>query len=344
MVDIDRFIASNQPAWQRLEALSAKAAGRKIRELEAGEIDELIELYQRASGHLAHARTAYREPGLLARLTSLVANANAAIYGRRARAGATLVRFFTASFPAAVWICRRAVLASAICLFVPAIAVGAWLSVSDRALDVAIDRETQEALIASEFEDYYSSGPASGFASRVTINNIQVSLIAFALGGLVVPGAYILASNGINVGMAGGLFIAEGQGGKFFGLILPHGLLELTAVVVAGGAGLRMGWALLAPGDRTRATALAEEGRRSVVLVLGTVLAFVVAGIIEAFVTPSTLPTVVRVGVGVVIELLFLAWVFGRGRLAAEAGFTGHPQDDAAAWDRWQLSPTAART
>lgn len=337
-MDIDRFIAHNQPMWQRLEDLSARASGRSIRKLEPAEIDELVGLYQRVSGHLAHARTAYREPGLLARLTSLVANANAAIYGRRARAGATFVRFFTASFPAAVWVCRRAVAASAACLFVPAIVVGAWLANSDRALDVAIPETTQEALIASEFEDYYSSGPAGSFATRVTINNIQVSLLAFALGGLVVPGAYLLVTNGVNVGLAAGLFVAEGEGGKFFGLILPHGLLELTAVVIAGGAGLRMGWALLAPGDRTRAAALAEEGRRSVVLVLGTVLAFVAAGIIEAFVTPAPIPTGVRVAVGVAVEALFLLWIVGRGRVAAEDGFTGHPADDALAWDRWQLA------
>jgi hypothetical protein len=83
------------------------------------------------------------------------------------------------------------------------------------------------------------------------------------------------------------------------------------------------------------------------VLVLGTVLAFVVAGIIEAFVTPAALPTVVRVGVGVVVELAFLTWILGRGRMAADAGFTGLPADDAAAWDRWQLDglrPVAPRT
>lgn len=337
MVDIDRFIAHNQPAWLRLETLSVKAQGRQIRKLHPAEVDELLGLYQQASGHLAYARTAFREPALLARLTSLVANANAAIYGRRARAADTFLRFFVASFPAAVWVCRRAIMASVACLFVPAIAIGAWLANSEQALDVAIPQRTQDALIASEFEDYYSSGPASHFSALVTVNNIQVSAVAFALGGLVLPGAALLAYNGVNIGMSAGLFIAEGQGGKFFGLILPHGLLELTAVAIAGGAGLRMGWALLSPGDRTRGSALAEEGRRSVALILGTALAFVVAGLIEGFVTPAEgLPTGVRVAVGVAVEALFLTWVIGRGRIAAANGFTGHPADDAAAWDRYR--------
>jgi uncharacterized membrane protein SpoIIM required for sporulation len=266
-----------------------------------------------------------------------VASAHAAIHGRRARPGATLVRFVSASFPAAVWTCRRAILASAACLFVPALLVGAWVATSDTALDLAIPEEAQEALLASEFEDYYSSAPAGAFASHVTFNNIQVSVVAFALGAMVLPGMAILAYNGLNVGIMGGLFVSEGQAGTFFGLITPHGLLELTAVVIAGGAGLQMGWAMLVPGDRTRGAALAEEGRRSVSLVLGTVGAFVVAGLIEGFVTPAPIPTAFRVAVGIAVEVLFLLWVLGRGRVAAEAGFTGHPDDDRRAWDAWRL-------
>jgi uncharacterized membrane protein SpoIIM required for sporulation len=333
-MDIDRFIAANQPAWDRLAALSARATGRKVRRLDRHEVDELVGLYQQVSGDLATARTAYAEPGLVVRLTHVVAHANAAIYGRRAGARSTVLRFLLASFPAAVWVSRRAILASAAFLLVPAIAVGAWLAVSDAALDVAIDEETQQALVASEFEDYYSSAPAGQFASLVTFNNIRVSLVAFALGALLLPAAALLAFNGLNVGMAGGLFVSEGQAGRFFGLILPHGLLELTAVIIAGGAGLQMGWALLAPGDRPRSVALAEEGRRSVVLVLGTVVAFVVAGLIEGFVTPADgLPTAVRVAVGALVWVGFLLWTVGRGRLAADDGFTGLPADDEPAWE-----------
>jgi len=112
-MDIDRFIAANQPAWDRLAALSARAAGRKVRELERPEVDELVGLYQKVSGDLATARTAYAEPGLVVRLTHVVADANAAIYGRRARARATLLRFLLASLPAAVWVSRRTIAASA---------------------------------------------------------------------------------------------------------------------------------------------------------------------------------------------------------------------------------------
>jgi uncharacterized membrane protein SpoIIM required for sporulation len=333
-MDIDRFIAANQPSWDRLAALSARARGRRVRQLRAEEVEELVRLYQQASGDLATARTTYAEPGLVVRLTSVVADAGAAVYGRRTRAASTLRRFLVASFPAAVWVCRRSIAAAAVLLLLPAFAVGAWLASSDAALDVAIDEQTQEALLESEFEDYYSSAPAQQFASLVTFNNIRVSILAFALGALLLPCALLLAFNGLNVGVAGGLFVAEGQGAQFFGLILPHGLLELTAVVVAAGAGLQMGWAVVAPGDRTRGAALAEEGRRSVVLVLGTILAFVVAGLVEGFVTPAPIPTALRVGIGALVWIGFLLWVFGLGRDAVADGFSGHPADDGPAWER----------
>src|SRR5690606_21407311 len=123
----------------------------------------------------------------------------------------------------------------------------------------------------------YSSSSATQFASEVTVNNIQVAVGAFAGGALLcLPAAFVLAINGANIGVAGGLFADAGQLGKFFGLVLPHGLLELSAVVVAGAAGLRLGWSIVAPGDLPRAQALGRESRRAGVIALGLVVAFVV--------------------------------------------------------------------
>jgi uncharacterized membrane protein SpoIIM required for sporulation len=323
-VDIDRFIVRNAGAWQRLEDLTARARRSGSRSLAPSEIDEFVALYQRAAAQLSHARGYYDDPGLTARLTTLVASANASLYGTRPASVRGLGRFFTETFPAAVWYSRRFVLASAALMFVPMLLLGVWTANSERALDVAVPKEQQEALLESRFEDYYSSKPASEFSTQVLINNIQVSFLAFAGGVLLCLGtAVILVQNGLYVGIAGGLFVHAHQAGKFFGLILPHGLLELTSVTIAGAAGLRIGWAIIAPGDRPRSAALAEEGRRSVVIVLGLMLCFVVAGLIEGFVTPSGLPTFARVGVGALVELGFLTWVVTRGQDAVARGLTG---------------------
>ena len=322
-MDLDRFLAANGPAWDRLGALTSRA-NRGIRRLDAAELEELVALYQRTSTHLSLARTYARDPGLVARLTGLVASASAVIYGTRPRTLRAFGRFFTATFPAAVWHLRRFVAVSALLLLLPAMAMGLWLDSSSRAVDAAAPAAAREAFLEEDFEAYYSSAPASQFAAQVFTNNVRVAIVAFAGGILAcLPTAYVLVINGANVGVAGGLFAAAGQSPRFFGLILPHGLLELTAVAIAGAAGLALGWAWLVPGDRLRKHALAEEGRRAVVVVLGLVAAFAVAGLIEGFVTGRPWPTGLRVGIGTAVWLAFALYLIGQGRRAAGAGLTG---------------------
>ena len=339
-MDIDRFIATNQPLWDRLAALSQRSRSG-LGSMRAAEIDEMIRLYQRTSSHLSYARTYYRDPALVARLTGIVATASSIVYGTRPRSYKAIGRFFTVTFPAALWHSRRFMAASAVLLLAPAIAVAAWLATSPEAVDAIGPPALRQAYLEEDFEAYYSSRPASEFAAQVTTNNIQVGFLAFASGvALCVPTALLLVFNGGNVGVAAGLFTAAGQSSKFYGLILPHGLLELTAVVVAGGAGLALGWALIDPGDRTRRVALAEEGRRAVVLVLGLVLTFAVAGAIEGFITGSPLPTVVRVGVGVLVEVAFVGYAIVFGRQAAAQGLTGRFGEDRPSALTTALSPS----
>lgn len=319
-MDVDRFIARNQTSWNRLQELTRLSR----RSMTPAQVEELVQLYQRTSAQLSYARTERADPALVARLTRLVAAALGLLYSTRSRSAAGFARFFTTSFPAAVWHARRFVVASALLLLVPAVVMGAWLAASDEALNASGPDAVREAYVQDDFEAYYSSAPAGQFAAQVTVNNIQVSILAFAAGALLcVMTAYILMSNGAQVGIAAGMFAAAGEQPKFYGLIIPHGALELSAVIVAGAAGLSIGWAIIAPGDRRRGAALADEGRRAAAIVLGLVLAFVVAGTIEGFVTPSGLPTLARVGVGVLAATAFWTYVITLGRRAASLGYTG---------------------
>lgn len=324
-MDIDRFLVTNEPLWTRLGELTARAR-RGVSRLSAAELDELVRLYQRTSTHLSYVRTYYGDPALTLRLTGLVAGAGAVVYGTRPRTWRAIARFFTITFPAAMWDTRRFIAVSAALFLVPAIAVGVWLANSTRAIEAVGPEALREAYVSKEFEDYYTSDPATQFASQVFTNNAQVGFLAFALGPLTLGlgTAAVLVLNAANLGVAAGLFAAAGEQPKFWGLILPHGLLELTAVFVAGGAGLRMGWTIVAPGDRRRTAALAEDGRRAFVVALGLVAVFAVAGVIEGFITGAPLPTWFRVGVGVVAEVTFLSYAIILGRNAAAAGYTGH--------------------
>jgi uncharacterized membrane protein SpoIIM required for sporulation len=322
-VDLDRYLATHRPAWDRLSPLSARAR-RQPASLDPAEADELVSLYQQVSTQLSFARHHFADPALTAELNAIVANANATLYRRTASPGAALRRFFALSFPAAVWHLRAFVAVAAVATLLPVAVVGIWLANTEEALAYAGPEAQRAAYVQEEFEAYYSSAPAGQFATEVLVNNIQVSFLAFAAGVLAGVGTVlILVYNGANLGVALGLFIVAGEQPRFWGLILPHGLLELSAVIVAGAAGMNLGWALVAPGDRPRAEAFTDEARRSVVVVLGLALAFVTAGVIEAFVTPSGLPTAARVGIGVAVEVAAIAYVVSFGRRAAAQHLTG---------------------
>lgn len=322
-MDIDRFIATNSASWEQLATLTSRAR-RGTKDLHPSEVAELVRLYQRASTHLSYARTYFDDATLTSRLTGVVAAAQSVVYGTRPRTARALGAFFRTTFPAAVWHARRFVAVAALLLLVPFAAVAVWIASSDDALEASAPAAVRATYVERDFESYYSSEPAAAFATNVFTNNVRVAILAFAAGILLcVVTAGLLVYNGAAVGIAAGLFTAAGEPGRFWGLILPHGLLELSAVAVAGAAGLALGWAIVAPGDRSRRHALAEQGRRSVTIVLGLVVAFLVAGLIEGFVTGQPWPTSVRVAIGVLAWLVFAVYIVVLGRAAAARGSTG---------------------
>jgi uncharacterized membrane protein SpoIIM required for sporulation len=345
-MDIDRYIAGNTPVWDRLAQLTVRAergAGR----LDAAELEELVRLYQRVATHLSYARTHYGDPALTAKLSGLVARSGAVVYGTRPRTLRAVGRFFAATFPAAMWHIRWFIAVAALVSVLPAIGFGIWLANSPAAVEATAPAAVREAYVNHDFEAYYSSAPASQFAASVFSNNVQVAFVAFAVGILLCVGTLsVLIVNGANLGVALGLFAAVGRQPKFWGLVLPHGMLELTGVFVAGAAGLRLGWTLIDPGDRPRLYALAEEGRRTVVIVIGIILTFAVAGSIEGFVTGRPWPTALRVGIGVLAEIAFLAYAIGLGRRAAARGLTGAlgEQDEGGWLDRDRASTPGLTT
>src|SRR5438874_10802949 len=145
-MDLDAWLAANQPVWDRLAGLTRRA-GRGVGRLSAGELEELVALYQRVSTHLSYARTYYRDPSLTATLTRLVARAGAVVYGTRARSLRAVGRFFADTFPAGVWHARRFVAVSLALTVVPALAMGVWLAHSPAALDASAPPAVREAYV-----------------------------------------------------------------------------------------------------------------------------------------------------------------------------------------------------
>jgi len=326
-VDLDAYVGAHRAEWDRLEHLVKRASSP--RRLSGAEVDELVELYQRTATSLSVVQSASPDPALVGRLSSLVARARAAVTGGRQAVWRDAALFLREGFPALCYRTRWWWAAAAVFFLVVSFGWGSYIAGSPEAQLAVAPPETVRQLVQEDFESYYSSAPAQDFAARVFTNNAYIAAQAILFGVLLgLPVLWVLYQNAVNVGVAGGLMAANDRTGLFFGLILPHGLLELTAVFVASGLGLKLGWTVVDPGMRTRSRALAEEGRAVVLGALGLVVVLLVSGLIEGFVTPSGLPTWARVGTGLIVELLFLAWVFGPGRRAHRAGVTGDLEND----------------
>ncbi|MFI5987861.1 stage II sporulation protein M [Streptomyces sp. NPDC051555] len=335
-MDLDVFVAAHRAEWDRLETLL-----RRGRRLTGAEVDELVALYQRTSTHLSLIQSSAPDPMLTGRLTQLVARARATVTGARRAGWRDVARFFTAGFPAAVYRSRRWWIPTAVLSTALAALIGWWIAVHPEVqATIGAPQDLREMTRpGGQYETYYSSHPAASFAAQVWTNNAQAVAICLVFGAFLgLPVLWILFQNMLNLGIGIGLMASAGRLDVFLGLILPHGLLELTAVFVAAGTGLRLGWTVIDPGPRTRREALAEQGRSALGMAIGLAAVLFVAGTLEGFVTPSGLPTWARIGIGVVVEALFLLYVYVLGGRAARAGEVG----DVEAADQSATLPTAA--
>jgi len=330
-VDLDAFVAVHSADWDRLDALSRRAGQRgrwRGNRLTPVEVDELVERYQRAATHLSVVQSAAGDPVVVGRLSRSVAQARTAVTGGHEPLLRELVRFVVLGFPAAVWRSRWWTAAAAGFTLVVALAAGFWVATSAQ-VQAAIGAQTDvNQLVNSDFASYYTQAPAASFAAKVWTNNalITAECVAVGISGVLV--VYVLFQNAANIGLVGGLMATHHRLDLFFGLITPHGLLELTAVFVGAGAGLQLFWAWVDPGPRPRSQALAQEGRAMITVALGLVVVLLVSGLVEAFVTPSPLPTWARIGIGATVWAAFCAYIAIWGRRAARDGETGDLSSD----------------
>ncbi|MBX6390612.1 MAG: stage II sporulation protein M [Frankia sp.] len=321
-MDLDAYVAVHRPEWIRLRQLVDRA--NRPRRMPEEELDELVELYQRVATQLSVIRSRAHDQAMVDNLSSLVIRARAAVAGGIDPGWHAVGRYFVVTFPAALYVRRWWVIGTTVGCLLVALGFGLWILNDDAARTNLIPAPDVAALCSHDFASYYSENPAPSFASRVWTNNAWVSAQAIALGVLLgLPTLGVLFINSLNLGVVGGYMTSCGEAGQFWTLILPHGLLELTVVFMAGAVGLRLGWSIIAPGNRRRVEALAAEGRAAVSIAIGLAVALAVSGFIEAFVTPSGLPAAVRIGIGALALALFLAYIVIYGSRAASTGESG---------------------
>jgi uncharacterized membrane protein SpoIIM required for sporulation len=319
-VDIDAFVVRNAPKWNRLSRLARQ------RRLTVSEADELLALHQATARDLSLVRTQLPDAEMVGRLSGTLAASRAALTAPRVARWAVVGEFFAVKLPAALYRARWWWGLTLLISLLVSLGLGVWLAHDPSARNQIVPPDYVAQLTApgGTFETYYRSAPARDFAFKVWTNNFFVcweSLFAGILLGL--PVLPVLFVNCANIAVDGAFMFSAGRGDVFFSLILPHGMLELTSVFVAAGVGLKLGWTIIAPGARSRMTALQQEGRIAGVIAIGVMLTLACSGFIEAFVTPSGLPTGVRIGIGAVAEAGFLSYVFIVGRRAYRSGETG---------------------
>lgn len=316
-MDLDAFVAAHHPTWVRLEELSRR------RRLSGPEADELTAAYQEVATHLSVIRSGAPDAAVIDYLSALLAGARTRFGGARVLTRAALADYLVRRLPAALYRNRRWWLGTMAISYLVTAVVMTWLLKHPQVESRLMSPAQIDQLVNHDFAGYYKASAASHFAAQVWTNNAYVAALSIALGVFGLPVLYLLWQNLFNLAVIGSLMIRHHRASVFFGLILPHGLLELTAVFVAAGTGLRLMWAWVVPGERTRSQSLAAEGRSAGTVVLGLVLVLMVSGIIEAFVTPSGLPTWARVGIGATAEIAFLWYALVLGRRAVRAGYTG---------------------
>jgi uncharacterized membrane protein SpoIIM required for sporulation len=310
-VDIEAFAAERGAAWDRLRALAGE------RRLTGAQADELVWLYERVATDLSQLRSEAPDPSLISELSARLADARARILGAHDTSTGALRRFVELTMPEALYRLRWWALACTVLSVAVAVAAGVWVVVHPSALAIMGTPEEQEEYVNSAFANYYSEYAHSSFAASVWTNNARIAALCVAGGITGIFPAFVLFQNAVLVGATGGMMATHGAAGVFFSLILPHGLLELTCVFVAGAVGLRLFWSWVAPGLRTRAQSLANEGKAAAAAVVALSVALAVSGLVEGFVTPSALPSGVKIAIGALVLAAFLAYMLLAGRRAA---------------------------
>ncbi|GAA1808064.1 stage II sporulation protein M [Nesterenkonia flava] len=315
-MDIEAFAAVNQPQWQRLHQLAAR------RRLNADEADELLHLYQRASTHLSMIQAVEQDSPVAASLSATIARARAHLTGAGENVFTSLGQFFTQTLPVAFYRLRWLTVIIGAAFVALGVASGVW-AYHHPQLDLLMPESARIAYAEHDFVNYYSEHPNSSFAAQVWTNNAWVAAHCVAFGVTGIWPIAILLLNAQGVGVAGGVMAEQGRMADFWLYILPHGLMELTAVFVAAAAGLRIFYSWVAPGQKPRVMSLAQEARRLITVVLGLTVVLFISGLVEGFVTPSNLPYWLKITIGALVLAAFWTYTLVLGRRAHQAGLTG---------------------
>ena len=316
-VPTDRFINQRKNAWQRLEDLLKLLDAASIRRLHRDEVRELGRIYRRTASDLAIARAESRDPRLINYLNSLVIRAHGRIYRANAQGGKRVGRFFTHELPQTFRRTWRYTLVSfsVFALFAVFGFVGTRYDPEFSEL-VGVNPAFREFYIETKTHWWESLNESNQEgASAIMTHNIQVTIYTFAFGATCGIGTlFYLAFNGANLASVLALTYRAGFGNDLLTFVAAHGVIELTCIFIAGGAGLLIGSAILMPGNLTRADALRTRGMEAVRLMMGVAVLLVIAGTIEGFISPAPIDPRIKYSIAAITGLSLYSYLIFAGR------------------------------
>ena len=316
-MDLDAYTAAHRDEWDRLAQL-----GKQSR-FSGTEADELIDRYQSGASQLSAIRSTAGESLQGERLSLYLSRARLRFTGTSSNVHSRMPEFFVRQVPAALYRIRWASLVITLASIVVALLYYVWITGEPRILATLADEASLEQYAKEDFVNYYSEYSGSSFTASVWSNNawLATQCVAFGIVGVYAP--YLLFTNAQQLGLTAAIMAEYDRLDVFFLYIAPHGQLELYSIFVAGAAGMRIFWSWVAPGARTRGQALAEDGRALFTVAVGLILALLVSGLIEGWITRQEWPWAIKIGIGTVALASFLFYQWRVGRWAVRGGETG---------------------
>jgi uncharacterized membrane protein SpoIIM required for sporulation/uncharacterized RDD family membrane protein YckC len=316
------LVRRQRAEWDEYQKLLDEARTRGLDQLGEAKVSRFAALYREMAADLARARTYGGSPELLYTMERMVGFGHNLLYKPPTRSWRRFRAFAAGGFAALARRRWKPIVAASVLFYLPALLTFAAVR-NDPALQTelltdALLSRVEEAEEKERMGEGYVEVPEvfmPAMATDLIANNVQVTFVTFAGGILAGIGSvWYLVLNGVMLGAAAGAFANHGQSLHLWTFVLPHGVIELTAICIAGGAGLWMGSAFLLPGRRTRREVLVTRGREAVSLIGGTALMLAVAGMIEGFISPSQLPREVKLGLASLFALVMVSYFAFAGR------------------------------